>query len=110
MLPDSSQNIYPCSEENIRAILDFYFEIPEGNLNYVLTRTGLSINQIEYIAKRVSENIDYLKKHIKSLTISNAMKYGVDALTVSEKKWQGTQSRNTITRGLRELILNDRSL
>jgi len=105
MLPDSSQNIYPYSEENIRAILDFYFEIPEGNLNFILTKKDLTINQIEYIAKRVSENIDYLNKHIKGLTISNAMKYGIEALTVSEKKWWGTQSRNAITRGLRELII-----
>lgn len=110
MLPESSQNIYPYSEENIRAILDFYFEIPEGNLNFMLTKKDLTINQIEYIAKRVSENIEYLNKHIKRLTISNAMTYGIDALTVSEKNWRGTQSRNAITRGLRVLILNDRNL
>lgn len=105
MIPDSSQNVYPYSEENIRAILDFYFEIPDGNLKSLLTQKELSLNQIEYIAKRVSENIDYLKKHIKSLTISNSMKYGIDALTVTEKKWRGTQSRNAITRGLRELMI-----
>jgi hypothetical protein len=33
------------------------------------------------------------------------MKYGIDALTVTEKKWRGTQSRNAITRGLRELMI-----
>ena len=110
MVPYSSQNIYPYSEENIRAILDFYFEIPEGNLKFLLTQKELTINQIEYIAKRVSENIEYLNKHIKRLTISNAMTYGIDALTVSEKKWRGTQSRNAITRGLRELIIRDSSL
>ena len=108
ILPDSNQSIYPLSHENIRAILNFFFESQEdGNLDFLFSKEDLETNQLEFIARKVSENISFFREKLGvQLTISNLMKYGVDALTKNEEEWNGSKSRNRITKEFRELIIN----
>jgi len=106
MIPDRSENIYPRNEENIRAILDFYFQLPDGNIKFLFEQKKLAINQIEFIAKQISDNLDFIKNSVGSsgLTIENAMKYGIDAMTELESNWEGSQPRKRITGELKKLI------
>lgn len=112
MIPDSTNNIYPRNKENIRAILNFYFQIPDGDIGFLFEQKKLAINQIEFIAKQVSDNLYFLENSVgtSGLTISNVMKYGIDAMTELENNWRGSQNRKRITGELKELISKNKDL
>ena len=112
MIPERSKNIYPTNDENIRAILNFYFQIPDGEIEFLFEQKKLAINQIEFIAKQVSDNLYFIENSVGSsgLTISNAMKYGIDAMTELENNWKGSQNRKRITRELKKLIIKSKDL
>lgn len=113
MIPDRNRNIYPNNEENIRAILNFYFQIPDGNdIDILLNQKKFEVNQIEYIAEQVSAHLNYLQNEVGygGLTITNVMKYGMDAMTEYESKWQGSRNRKRITKELKELIIQSNDL
>lgn len=112
MIPDRINNIYPTNEENIRAILNYYFQIPDGEIDFIFDQKKLVINQIEFIAKQVSDNLYFIENSVGSsgLTISNAMKYGIDAMTEIESNWKGSQNRKRITKELKEIILKNQDL
>ena len=106
VIPNPSNNIYPTNKENIRAILNFYFQIPDGNLEPLFKQRKLVTNQIEFIAQQVSSNLSFIENNVgnSGLTISNVMKYGIEALTIVERDWNGSQNRKRITREFKELI------
>ncbi|MEY8019476.1 hypothetical protein AB8P51_01480 [Muriicola sp. SD30] len=111
LLPDRKQNIYPRNKENIRAILNYYFDIPDGQIEWLFEDEWLSINQIEYIAEQVSIHYDFLESVIGNrvgITISNFMHYGKDALEGREEAMtgKGNAPRKKITKNLRERIIN----
>ena len=112
MIPDSNLNIYSNNENNIRAILNFYFQIPDGDLKSLFEQRKLTINQIEYIAKHVSKHLYFIENSVgnSGITISNAMQYGIEALTVNEGNWNGSKNRKEITKKLRELILKNENV
>jgi hypothetical protein len=111
MIPEQTKNIYPTNQENIRAILNFYFQIPDGEIEFLFEQKKFTTNQIEFIAHQVSNNLDFIKNSVGSsgLTIENAMKYGIDAMTELESNWKGSQPRKRITKELKELIVKSRS-
>ncbi|WP_150452114.1 hypothetical protein [Arenibacter lacus] len=108
MLPKKRDNIYPLTEENITAILNFYFDIPHGNIDWLYNQKELSINQIEWIAKSVSEHIDFLQSNIESkwFTVTHLMLKGRDAFFNDKKNWLGNSDDKAITEKLKELVLN----
>ena len=57
MIPSKKECIYPYTKKNVRAILRFYFEIPQGDIDWIFELTELETNQLEWIAKKVSENM-----------------------------------------------------
>ena len=112
MIPERNKNIYPTNDENIRAIINFYFQIPDGKIEFLFEQKKLAINQIEFIAKQVSDNLHFIENSVGSygLTISNAMTYGIDAMTELESNWKGSKNRIRITKELKELIIKSKDL
>jgi hypothetical protein len=109
MLPNKSDNIYPYTKKNVKAILKYYFDIPNGNIEWILELRELEINQLEWIAKKVSENIDFFNDNINpnygGRTISNFMKYGIDALYYGLEQFKKENERKRITKEFFELTL-----
>jgi len=107
MIPGKNKNIYPLTRENVRAVLNFYFQFPDGDIEWLFEQRELSINQIKIIARQVSDNITYFSVHIPNgLTTSNLMKYGIDALSNPEINWRGSKSRLNIAKGFKEIVKN----
>jgi len=108
MIPEKNKNIYPLTRKNVRAVLNFYFQFPDGDIEWLFDQKELSINQIEFIARQVSDNITYFSGHIPNgLTTSNLMQYGFDALSNPEINWRGSNSRLNIAKGFNELVMNN---
>src|SRR5690606_28155398 len=100
--PSIAENIYPLSLENVQALFHFYFKkkgIPNGgDFKYIFNQANnLTLIEVEFIAKTVSEHIDFLKSCVNhsGITISNFMRYGVDAYLANFN--DGMPSRNKIT-------------
>ncbi|PKH52574.1 hypothetical protein CXF68_18530 [Tenacibaculum sp. Bg11-29] len=93
MLPKKELNIYPKTPENIDALICFYFDDYEldkqGSNEMLMKKTSLSLNQIEFIARKLSEawNPMFNNFFYGKTTISNLMRYGIDGLTKYEKDW-----------------------
>lgn len=93
------------SEYIIKTIIDFYFDLPVGDLNFLFSQTRLRADQIEFVARKVSCNISFFETRIpQGLTVSNLMKYGIDACFTSESDWKGSQSRLKIIKELQQVI------
>lgn len=99
-LPESSFNIYPRSVENIKAILEFYFqfethtEITETAVQ-LYEKRGVNLNQLEYTAAFLVKHRDEIRKIIGSRNLWNLMRDTRDALFVPSEKWEvknGTQT------------------
>lgn len=100
MLPKNEFNIYPKTEENLNALLLFYFGkydlTMENAIEDLITKTSLSLNQVEFIVRKLSESYkvlfeDFFKN--KKPTVTNLINYGIEALTIDEAKWQGSKPR-----------------
>lgn len=96
ILPKKEFNIYPKTEENLKAILTYYldkhllFEKKEAII-FLRENETLSINQIEFIAKKLSESWNQLFKNFfkeKTTSYTNIMNYGICALVLPESKWK----------------------
>jgi hypothetical protein len=109
MLPSKKDNIYPRKKANILAFINYYFDIKHGDLQWLYDLKEIELNQIEFIAKKVSENQDYLDSEfkIRGNTVSNYMKYGVDALFYGLDQFKKENERKRITKELRDLMLKD---
>jgi len=112
MLPRKEQNIYPRNIDNIEAILFHYFSFPISETKKyafkLYDNNQLELNQIEYIARKMSENISFFEsKTVIKTTLSKVMGFGIAAYTLPKDKWKG--SSNYVKR-LHDLIerLNDK--
>ncbi len=98
MLPKKELNIYPKNDENFKALISFYFDSYEldlsESLNYLSERTSFSLNQIEFILRKLSEAYEpvfskELKGNIKLVTL---LKYGFNTLTKKQEDWNISKS------------------
>jgi hypothetical protein len=107
-LPKSEENIYSFSKKNINTLLDHYFQIEKGDINWIYNLKGIELNQLECIVKKVSEHQYYLDNIFKKRgnTVSNYLKYGVDSL-IRFSEFKGSAERTRITKELRALMMND---
>ncbi|WP_370477201.1 hypothetical protein [Tamlana flava] len=107
-LPKKEDNIYPYTKKNVLALLNHYFKINMGDIQWIIDLKDIELNQLEYIAKKVSEHQYFLDKQFKlsGNTVSNYMKYGIDGLYRDFSKFKGSEERTRITKELRDLILN----
>lgn len=89
MLPSQSKNIYAKNDENLKSLISFYFDKydlkQDKAIDFMKEKTSLSLNQFEYILKKLSEAyLPIFKKNLNSeITIANLIQYGFDALTNS---------------------------
>lgn len=91
-LPNASENIYPRSGENIKAILDYYFsnvenELIEGSLEQLLKNKMLSLNQIEFGANFISKYKGLLDEAEFSKLPSARLHYAIMAIFYPRKEW-----------------------
>ena len=109
MIPKKEENIYPRNKENIRAIIDFYFSIPDGDLKYLFEQKKLSTNQIEFIANKVSKYSYFFEMKLDKtgMTVANLMNYGISALSELETNWEGDNHRKEIIKEFKELVLKN---
>lgn len=111
MLPDKALNIYPKSNENLEALINFYFnnyDINKGNsLQLLQEKSSLTLNQCEYIIKMLSDAyIPIFRKHLKGqITLMNLIQYGIDALTNEGTTVNGSENRKMITKEFRDFVL-----
>jgi hypothetical protein len=96
MLPRKEDNIYPKTRENLMALFHYYFdqydEIVEYEkaINMALEKTSMTLNQFEFLVKHIGESWPILFKDFLrngGNTVSNLLRYGIDALTKEEKDW-----------------------
>lgn len=106
-IPLYKENIYPKNKENLIALLNFYFSASHGNIDELM-ENELSLNQLEFIANKVSKYTFYLEQEcgLTGKTSVNYMKYGIDIFTRPEISWQGSKNRKRITSELKKLMEN----
>lgn len=104
-IPSNQNNIYPKSVENLKALLNYYFNNHTGSINDLILN-DFSLNQLEYIAEKTSKHISFLEENvgITGKTGVNYLCYGIDALTKPEILWNGSSNRKNITKKLKEMI------
>lgn len=106
-LPKKEFNIYPKNEENINAILSYYFDKyllfdKIEAISFLMENNILSINQIEFIARKLSESWHLIFENFftgKTTSFKNIMNYGICGLTLPESKWsfsKGSSARPKI--------------
>ncbi len=98
-LPNPSENIYPRSEENIRAILDHYFpttseKLIEESLHQLVENKKLYLNHIEFGAKFINENEKLLDEANFSKLPSARIDFALMAIFQPRKDWH-TSGKNT---------------
>jgi len=103
MLPSKILNIYPKSEENLKALVSFYFDEydinQEGAVKMLIDKTSLSLNQLEHILKMISEAFyPIFKKHLKGkIDLTNLIAYGFAAFTQEAYSDSESHKRQMIT-------------
>lgn len=115
MIPSKNENIYPCTEENIAAVLKFYFsgypsEEIYSSAQIIFKKYDLEMNQIEFVAKTICKYIDFIEREmivVRADNLSNIMKYGKEAIYVENDNLNGSKNRKRITRELKRMIFND---
>jgi hypothetical protein len=107
-----NKNIYQYSKENVKAIIEYYFfrngmsSVP-GQLEFVNeNKAELTIEQLEFVSENVSKNLKFFKDNlsINGLTISNLLKYGIDAYQSNFKG--GSKNRIRITAEFQKILFN----
>ncbi len=111
MLPPKKDNIYPRSIENLNAISRYYLDHLENLdttdfLNVAESFPALSLNQIEFIAKMISECYnEFFEPNFKGVKkLSNLFLYVIDATAKNPSEVNGSVERRRITEELRDFL------
>lgn len=111
MLPLKSNNIYPKSDENLKAIVAFYFDQHDNLdasdfLDVIKSYSSLSLNQIEFIAKKISEGYEVIfEKNLNGIKkIENLFKYAIEAIKLQPNEVKGSKNRIRITNEFRDFL------
>lgn len=98
MIPLQKLNIYPKSDENLKALISYYFDSFEidrsDSIEYLHKKTSLKLNQIEFVLRKISEAYEVIfKEHLNdNIKLTNLMNYGFESLTVDRKNWNRSKS------------------
>jgi len=94
--------------EDLKALIKKYFDqtiiVDDKKIDEVkslIIDFKIEKKEVEYIFQKISENIHFFKKEIRTTsghTISNFFKYALDALYVDESIWDMSKSRLKITK------------
>lgn len=100
-IPDKNINIYPKTKKNIKHLLNFYFDEFEpdknGSVEYLMSKTSLSLNQIEFIVKKLHENFLIVKSLFNNQNqLKLFLKYAIESATQPEDTWEGSHNTKRI--------------
>jgi hypothetical protein len=106
------ENIYPYSKENVNAIIEYFFfrkgmSFVGRDLKFIYeNEANLTVSQLEFIAENLSNNLSFFKERlsINGLTISNLLKYGIDAFQSNFNN--GSKNRIIITKDFHSIMFN----
>lgn len=110
MLPKKELNIYPKSEENIKALISYYFDAFDldlsDSLDFLKQKNSISLNQIEFVVRKLSEAyLTIFQTNLKGvIQLKNLLNYGFDALTINETDWVGNKPRLAIIKSFRDFV------
>lgn len=79
----SKLNIYPLNEENLQALLNYYFSfLPKGNVKHLLTElygNALILRDLEYAAERILPFITLIRERLQANpTQTNIIDYAIE--------------------------------
>lgn len=85
----SDLNIYPLTEQNLQALLDYYFPfLPPGNIQQLhieLKGTGITLKDLEYASEKILPFISFINERIKhSSTQTNILDYAVEIFLIHD--------------------------
>jgi hypothetical protein len=86
MLPKKKLNIYPKTDENILAVIEYYFADKDIAYTTALEKLKedkvLALNQVEFMLRKLSEAYEPIfKKNLNGrIELHNLVQYGMDAL------------------------------
>ena len=110
MLPKKELNIYPKNDENINALISYYFKHYDidllESLEFLKAKDSTSLNQIEFILRKISEAYTsiFTTNLNGQIKLTNLLSYAFDALTKNEKEWKGSFNRNRITKEFKDFV------
>lgn len=107
-IPSKSDNIYPKTRKNIKYLINFYFDDLEPNredlLEFLISKTSLTLNQLEFILKITAENYYFFKKNFNHKKLSVFLTYSIDVLTKPADLWEGSEKKIQLLVKLRDLF------
>ena len=108
MLPNKELNIYKKNRKNLKALISFYFDrydIKNDNgIEMLKEKTSLSLNQVEFIIKKLSEAYTpVFQKHLKGqIALTTLLSYGIEVLTYQESP--GSVTKRIIQKEFAEFV------
>ena len=110
MKPLLRKNVYPRSEENVRAVFLYFFpkaknsDVDEATAEFYDKREN-ELNYLEFYAETTAENSSFFESEFKNVaSISLMMNYTINALTKTENDWKGSSTAIMITKRLRAIL------
>ena len=111
MIPKKKLNIYPKTNTNVQAIIEYYFtELDlntEGVMEYLMNeKSSLELNQIQFICRKINEGyINIFRPNLNGrIGLKNLLSYAVDALTKNRTEWDGSKNRIRITQDFLDFV------
>jgi hypothetical protein len=88
-LDTSNLNIYPLNEQNLQALLDYYFPfLPAGNVHQLLIElrgTGLTLKELEYASEKILPFIPFINEKLKgTASQTNILDYSVEVFLMQD--------------------------
>ena len=114
MLPDRKLNIYPNTDENLQALINFYFsEFNEkGALDEMKQHPQITLNQWEFIFKKIIEAYQpVFQRHLNPpINLSNLIAYGVDGTRMGGPSRHGSMNRRIICREFKDFVIRTQAV
>ena len=110
MLPQKELNIYPLNDENVLAVIHFYFDQYDVNYDGILEKVKeasfLKMNQLEFIFRKLSEAyIPVFKVHLSlKIELTNLFLYALVALSDEIPSNSGSKNRIMITKEFKKFV------
>lgn len=115
MLPDRALNIYPRNDENIQALINYYFAgynfIQEGAMQKVNEYPLITLNQWEFIFQKILQAYEpVFQRHLNGqITLANLITYGVEGTSIPEPRIHGSRNRLMITKAFRDFVIGSQN-
>ncbi|KQT16465.1 hypothetical protein ASG31_13200 [Chryseobacterium sp. Leaf404] len=108
-LPLKNDNVYPKTKKNINHLLNFYFNDLEpnriGSTEYLISKTSLTLNQVEFIVKKLFENYNYIQGLFNmNADLKLLLSSTTEAITKASDLWTGSENRKILLSKIKNKI------